>query len=247
MQKNLISSLSSLRDTCGDRELIWWFTRQTALNLQALFKQPKDNFDHGNNAPTIVLTAGLLCNNGPMRLLWEELNENFNIAYAPQSIGLNFRDIEKASSQLWNKVASVLEEHETNLDLHLLWHSLWWLVSIEALMNTHRLKVNTVLTCATPFWWTEMANFVPFFKAARQINTSWWFLSGKWNIDNKIEKLCINVSKDDVFVLPQSQIPDTTLSSKVQILEHNWFKHTDFIIWHKVKAFSTIVCWLLDS
>jgi hypothetical protein len=58
-------------------------------------KTPKNNFDHGNNASTVILTPGIFCGPGAMSELGEQLNEKCNVVYTPNLSWLNTGNMKK--------------------------------------------------------------------------------------------------------------------------------------------------------
>jgi hypothetical protein len=236
MNKNSFRQwLRALWNTMKDRELMRWFTEQTATSIRAIFSQPKDNFDHGNNAPTILLTSGFLCNNGAMKALGAELNQRYNVAYAPHTSLRNTWDIKTSAHALSNKVKNILQHNEKNNDISVLWHSLWGIIATKALLDSWDLRLNKLITCATPWEWAPIASMVPFFTAAKQMNQSWWYFGPDDNMDDFTISVENYVSDRDVFVPPSRQYMPLSISTQASNTIMGWYTHTDFLSWKHQK------------
>jgi len=229
------SPLNTLFGAIGDKEFMKGFFEQTKMSLMWLLKSAEDNFDHGNNAPTVLLCHGLWCTNKAMESLWECLREWFNVAYAPNFSLLNTWDMSTSAGQLWRKIQFILDTYETNWDLHILSHSTWWLIALQALLGGKGKQVNSLTTCATPFQWAPIAKLAFPSKAAAQINA--WFLGDNIPPIDSIQSLYMRVAMSATWIPPQSQELDIDIFPQHTIYHHD-FTHTSFIVWEKKDHFA---------
>lgn len=234
--------IKSLWNSITDRDFILWLVWQTKLNIEWVFNKPKDNFDHWNNTPSIMLVPWFTCNSWVMSQLWGILNDKYNVFYAPEFLILNTWDIQVSATILSNKIVETLRNFEKNWDLYIIWHSMWWLIAIESMQNW-KFKINKLITWATPYLGTPLWKPLTFLKSIKQIqefkNSIFTKLTAISPLINELQQ---HISVNDNFVPPENQstknilIP-ISLHNKTKIIEHP-FIHTDFIAWKKVKEFA---------
>lgn len=232
------SFASQLMKAGSDSRLLKWMIQQAWLTAKWMIKAPEDSFDFWNNSSTIVLVHGFACTSNVMSIIWNILKEKYNVAYVKGIPQLNTGDIWTSAKVLWQHVNEVLQKTEKNHDIHLLWHSLWWLIAIESIQHIVWAHINSIVTCAAPFYGTPLAKAMPFLKSLSQINTKWWYFGNGTNIDSWIQKMVAHVSLSDSFIPPSSQMPQETISTKTSIISHEEYTHTDFVVWKKAEQFA---------
>lgn len=204
--------------------------RQTLASLRA----PRDVFDHGNNAPTVLLVHGFLTRPGCLSAAGERLAERFNVAYAPVFPHWNTGSVAGSAALLRRKIRMILCEREKNGDLSVVAHSLGGLIALEALKES--VRVRTLATLATPFGGSPQARLAaPFSAGARDIG-DWGRNAAPW-ADKPMDRLECHVSGQDSVVPPENQLPPPWMEPDA-VVRHEGFQHFDFLLGPKAAAFA---------
>lgn len=237
--------IESLWSCITDKDFVLWLVWQTKLNVEWIWNKPVDNFDHWNNAPSIMLIPWFWNNSWTMSDLWWILNEKYNVCYAPDFLMHNIWDIQVSGKMLSNKAVEILKNYEKNWDLYFIWHSMWWLIWIESLQNW-KFKISKLITCATPYYGTPIWKPVFFLKSIKQIQGFKTNIFTKLaKIEPNIEELQLHVSTNDDFVPQSNQVIKKNMSplsiqEKTKVIEHP-FIHYDFITGKKVRDFANSI------
>jgi len=197
---------------------------------------PRDSFDFGNNAPTILLVPGFFGDAEDMTFIGEPLKERMNVAYAPNLPFLNMGDIISTGILLRQKIAQVLLE-EKNGDLNLLGHSIGGLEILES-MRQSRFEARSIITCSTPFGGVPKAKWAPFISSCRQIVPGARYVTDLRGICIGKTALDVHVSMRDGIVPPENQVPPHGMSDKTTIIQHPDNQHFDYLLGKKAKKFA---------
>lgn len=208
---------------------------QTAKVMTGAKTPPKDSRDHGNNAPTVLLTQGVFCNPNAMETLGSVLAEKANISYAPDFPSLCTQDIQRSALLLRGKIQRILQQ-ETNGDLILLGHSVGGLIMLETMRNS-RYSFRKLICCATPFQGTPQARLAKWWPACKQTCPGSDYLKSLAEIDLSTIPIDAHVSEFDSVVPFECQVPPLSQTAQVNPSLHP-LQHFDFIVGKKAKAFA---------
>lgn len=212
------------------------------LNTKWLFVEEEDSFDHGHNAPTVVLTPWLTCTPGWIHVLWDHLKEHYNVAYAPRFDNFNTGSVSNSSKRLIEKLMEVVKV-ETNWDLTLIGHSLWGLINLETLKQNVMLHVHNVISLSTPYKGAPGAimfqNILP---ACADINKKGGY-HAKTRVWDQIEwSLIAHISMEDSVVPTNSQRPQNSIAKgNTKIVRHEGFEHASFILGETARETARII------
>lgn len=238
MLEQEIGVLDNFGSAIRDRDLLGWIFLQTKDSIHGAINPPTDCYDFWNNWPTYMVVPWILCTNGAVSRLATELKKYGNVAYAPKFPFCGMWDMNHASKLLHHKIWDVLDHHETNGDIRLIWHSLGWIIAAKSLdedINTEWLRINNLATAATPWQWAPLSKPMFFSKAARQLNIPKGFPIS--NIDDRVTTWGNYISEEDTGVPPEYQRLTQWFSSIAQEVWMEGFTHTDFINGPKLESF----------
>lgn len=119
--------------------------RFTAVGL---LPAPKDQFDHGNNADTVILIPGFTQGSASMEAIGEALSAKHNVMY--------MRNLPWYTAKVQELVQLIMEryraasEREKNGDISIVGHSYGGVLGTRMLSEHPEVRVNHLLTAGSP-------------------------------------------------------------------------------------------------
>ncbi len=207
--------------------------------LREVGPAPQDNFEHGNNASTLLMVHGICSLPRTMKELGDFLRDKHNVAYAPIFSRWNTDDIRVSAEKLREKIEQIFRDHEKNEDLTIIGHSTGGLIGLETQRNIQ--DVAGLVALATPFRGTPQArvgSFLRMGEMVQQVSPDSEFLRSLNEIFLQDVSVTCHVSEEDNVVPPLNQTPSITTPLQLEVVHHDHFQHFDFIVGKKARQFA---------
>lgn len=128
---------------------------------------PKDQFDHGNNASTVMLIPGFTQGSGSMSQIGKALSEKHNVVYVG-NLSWYTANVKALTAQILEKYRAV-QKNEKNHDISLVGHSFGGVLGVVLLSDTPDVRMNQLITVGTPHDKVPLATLVPGIPAIQEL------------------------------------------------------------------------------
>ena len=209
----------------------------------------EDNFDHGNNAATILMIPGFSFHSVVMSILWERLKEKYNVAYADitKLSWLDRKGMLGLSDNLEAQIEKLLQEREHNGDIHLVGHSLGWVLWVLCPLISTKIWVNQIIQLAAPNSGAPVGKALGPIACLQDLNNPYFLEQKGRGISQggkNIGGVTSHIALDDHLVPPESQnLEGLPIIGSTSKREWAWFDHLWFFATENIPKVVEAIIW----